>query len=132
MSIEPKDSLSDAEMDALFSAARAEGASDQTDILPSADFFATILNDAEAHQPEGIPVPARAAPPVAAPSILAQLRDALGGWAGLGGLVAASLTGIMIGVSPPAAVTDVTALLSGTAEFTGAASGFDALLSDEG
>jgi len=128
MSIEPNESLSDAELGALFSAARAQKDDPLgSEILPSADLFSTILSDAEAHQPSaGTP------PPVAAPPIFAQLRDALGGWAGLGGLVAASLTGIMIGVSPPAAVTDVTTLLSGAAEYTGAASGFDALLSEEG
>ncbi|MEM8579545.1 MAG: hypothetical protein AAGF60_16980, partial [Pseudomonadota bacterium] len=51
-----------------------------------------VLQDALAAQP------VRGAAPV---SVWARLREALGGWQGLGGLAAATCAGVWIGLSPP-------------------------------
>ncbi|MEX0287356.1 MAG: hypothetical protein AB3N23_22340 [Paracoccaceae bacterium] len=39
--------------------------------------------------------------PFHAPSLFAQVREALGGWAGLGGLATACAAGLWIGIAPP-------------------------------
>ncbi|MGX9357213.1 hypothetical protein ACS3SW_19180 [Roseobacteraceae bacterium S113] len=118
--------LSDPELDDLFAAARVqETQSLPDDITPSPALLAAILNDAEALQPT------RAAAP-APRSVWAEMREALGGWAGLGGLVAASVTGLGIGLVSPAAVSDVTTLLSGSDTLVEAYSAYDILLFEEG
>lgn len=43
-----------------------------------------------------------------------QIREAVGGWSGFGGLIAASLTGVWIGFAPPAMLPDPASLLMGT------------------
>ncbi len=63
---------------------------------PGDDLAARIVADAAAQMPR------RAARP--APRFGAVLLAALGGWAAVGGLAAATVAGIWIGVSPPAAV----------------------------
>ena len=47
-------------------------------------------------------------------SVWHQLREALGGWSGFGGLVAASLAGLWIGFAPPAMLPDPAAFLMGS------------------
>lgn len=42
------------------------------------------------------------------PTFGAMIRDVIGGWPSMGGLVAATMAGLWIGIFPPAAVTDLT------------------------
>lgn len=88
----------DAELESFFSAARAEAPQ------PGGDFLARIGAQALAEQPAP-----RVVPPVLArprsPGLLQQLREALGGWAGVAGLATACAAGIWIGVSPPDSLT---------------------------
>lgn len=73
------------ELDDLFTRARA------TDVPEG--LMGRVLEDALAEQP----VPrARVAP-----SLWQQITSALGGWQGMGGLVAATCAGLWIGISPP-------------------------------
>jgi len=62
---------------------------------------ARILADARSVQEAWLP-------PVAQPvrSPLARLREALGGWGGMGGLVAAGVAGLWLGIAPPAIAGD--------------------------
>ncbi|MEM9438705.1 MAG: hypothetical protein AAGA15_16880 [Pseudomonadota bacterium] len=100
--------LSEAELDTLFRASESEGP------LPSGDLIARIMADAEAEQA----VAALARP--ARPSVLAGLRETLGGWAGLSGLAGAAAMGLIIGVFPPEALSTYsdTVLGIGTATFS--------------
>lgn len=63
-----------------------------------------LISDAMAAQ-DALIAPPPVAPPVTrpAPGIWQQIREGLGGWPGLGGLVAASLVGIWFGAAPPSA-----------------------------
>lgn len=82
----------DRALEALFATAR------QAPPDPSAALLARVLADATAVQAAfPAPVPARAAP--AASGGWHGLLDLLGGWGGVGGLVAAGLTGLWIGFS---------------------------------
>lgn len=63
------------------------------------DLMARVLADAAAAQ-----APAR---------LWTRLFEMLGGWPALGGLAAATVAGVWIGVSPPAPVADLTAALLG-------------------
>lgn len=80
---------SDKDVEALFATARREAAE------PSADLMARVLQDAEVAQPR---------PPAltktARPNVLRHALAALGGWPSLGGLVAATIVGFGIGISP--------------------------------
>ena len=80
---------SDKDIDALLAMARRDGPS------PSADLLAQILKDAEAAQPSP-PTPAK----MARPGALSRMLAALGGWPALGGLVAATIVGFVVGISP--------------------------------
>ena len=86
-------------LEALFAEARAEAPA------PSGAFLDRIMADAEAE------LAAASAPAPAAPARRGPLRafvSALaGGWAGLGGLVAATGAGLWIGLAPPALVQDL-------------------------
>ncbi len=85
-------------LDSFFAAARAEPPQ------PGGDFLARIEAQALAEQPA-----ARADAPAVAglrpAGVLRQLREALGGWAGMAGLATACAAGIWIGVSPPDGLT---------------------------
>ncbi len=85
-------------IDALLAAAR-----EARPEVPEA-LMARVLADAENAQP-------RRAPP--ALPIWARIADLVGGWQGMGGLVAATCAGIWIGWSPPALLPDAGALLLG-------------------
>lgn len=107
---EQESALSDAELDRLFQASDSEAP------LPSGDLMARILADAEAM------APAAAAPAVSAPvqaGFLSRLRETLGGWGGLSGLAGAAAMGLIIGVFPPAALSDyAVAVLGGEVAVT--------------
>ncbi len=59
------------------------------------------------------------------PGIWAQLRGALGGWAGMGGLATACATGLWIGLAPPAFLPDPVQLVYGSQEDGEPFGGFD-------
>ncbi|CUH65687.1 hypothetical protein TG4357_02002 [Thalassovita gelatinovora] len=71
---------------------------------PSADLMQRVLDDALAEQrlQQSAPAPM----PVARSGLLRQFLAAIGGWPAVAGLATASVTGLWIGVNPPAAVTD--------------------------
>lgn len=120
---DPKTPLSDSELDSLFAAARSSTDAGAMDIEPSADFLAQVLKDAQALQPGVIAAPRPN-------SRWVDIREALGGWAGFGGLVAASVTGLMIGVVSPDALTDVSAYWNGDDAYSAGYDGFDLLLEE--
>lgn len=92
------------DLDALFAEAR------MTRPDPSEALMASILSAAAAEQaawaaPKPAPVVVRRGP-------LAMLVAALGGWASVGGLAAASITGLVIGIAGPDAVLNAPGLSS--------------------
>ena len=91
----------DDRLDDLFTQARA------TTPVPSNDLMARVLADADAMQPQK---PAGASAPM---GLWARMLDAVGGWPAMGGLAAATVAGIWVGVAPPASVEDLTASLIG-------------------
>jgi predicted lipid-binding transport protein (Tim44 family) len=89
----------DAALEAYFSAARRA-----TPALDAA-FMARLHAQAQAEQTR------RADAGRARPGLWAQLGEALGGWAGMGGLVAASAAGLVVGLWPmPGALDPVSVL----------------------
>lgn len=86
-----KPDLNDTELEALFRAAR------QAPPEPDAGFLATLEQDALREL-------ARA--PVPTPRFGFDLSGLLGGWRGMGGLAAAAVTGLWIGIAPPSGVPD--------------------------
>ena len=112
-------SLTDQELSLLFAAARDEA---KDDLAPPDTLFAAIMADAEAHLPER---------ENRLGSLFAEMREALGGWLGLSGLVAASATGLVVGVAAPDMAGDVWTLLGDQTAVVDSYSGFDLLL-DEG
>lgn len=87
------------QLETLFTAARRTGPD------PSADLLARVMQDALAVQAEAGHPKGSAAPR----GRLAQLRDAIGGWPAMGGLVTATAAGIWIGISPPDPIETLTA-----------------------
>ncbi|MCH2164000.1 MAG: hypothetical protein MK098_05035 [Marinovum sp.] len=127
MTNDPKNALSDIKLDAMFAAARATSEPLDADAIePSPALLAAILRDAEALQPQ--PQPQRASPPRV--PFWRECMDVFGGWAGVGGLVAASVTGVMIGVSPPESLSTVTALFEVVDPYVDSTSGFADLLEE--
>lgn len=105
-----KKRATDQDLDAFFDAARNSSPE------PSPEFLARILSDAEGVQNSFVQTPFGARKP--AKSVFAQLRDAIGGWPALGGLVTASAVGVWIGISPPESVTEtMAAFLGDSTEF---------------
>ena len=83
--------MSDESLDALF----AEMARDTPQ--PSDDLLSKIIADAEAAQPDLMPMPQ----PAQQRGIVQQILDALGGWPALGGLATATVAGVYIGFVQP-------------------------------
>ncbi|MGR3616541.1 MAG: hypothetical protein ACU0BB_10905 [Paracoccaceae bacterium] len=90
------------ELDGLFSQARA-----QRPVVPDA-LKKNILSDARTVQDEMSGV----SQDTARSGLFEQIKAALGGWPSLGGLVAASLVGVWIGVAPPDFLTENESLLT--------------------
>lgn len=89
MMTDPNDDM----LDDLFATARAVAPD------PSDELVARVLADAGSISQ----------PPVAQRGLWAPLLDMIGGWPAMGGLAAATIAGIWIGVAPPASVQDFTA-----------------------
>lgn len=89
-------------LDDIFAHARAVAPT------PSDDLVARVLADAKAAGKE-------VAAPAPRPGFFAGLLDVVGGWPSVGGLVAATVAGIWVGVAPPASVEDFTASTFGDA-----------------
>lgn len=114
------DRLSDSELETLFAQVRAAPAE------PGQDAMARIL--AAAGTPPPAPLPAPGSGGDAGDRGLFTL---LGGWLGMGGLAAATLAGLWIGIMPPAGVGDLAAgVLGGPVSLD--ASVEDILLAAEG
>lgn len=96
----------DVDLDIFFDAARSARPE------PSPELMARVLDDALAMQPPA----ARPAPSVPTRSWLGALLDTLGGWPAAASLATATLAGVWIGISPPDAVSAVTAQLGLAAE----------------
>ena len=104
MATNDHDHLTDDAIEALFAEARAQAPA------LSGDLMARILQDAEAEtRAHAAP---RAAPPLRT-GWLETLSGALGGWPALGGLVASTVLGLLLGVAQPSGLSDVTASLWG-------------------
>lgn len=101
------DFLSDADLDSLF----AQAQSDVT--VPSPDFMARVLADADAVQDEigaGVPVWAQAtSQPQPRVSWFASLLNSVGGWRGGAGLATATVMGLAIGLGAPSTVSELAA-----------------------
>jgi len=98
-----KRNMTDQDLDQLFETARRS--------VPEPDpgFLAALGDTAVA-----------ALDPLAAPTprpeaVWTQIATWLGGWGGVGGLIAATAAGVWIGVSPPAVLPDAAAFFSTTA-----------------
>jgi hypothetical protein len=74
-------------LDALF----VEAVNDAS-TQPSESFMARVVTDALARQ---------SMPQIVPPSLWAQITAMVGGWQGMGGLVAATCAGFWIGINPP-------------------------------
>jgi hypothetical protein len=90
--------VEDTGLDSFFAAARADTPQ------PGGDFLARMEALALAEQPAPRPE-APTGIPTRHIGLARQLREALGGWAGLAGLATACAAGIWIGVSPPETLT---------------------------
>ncbi|MDD9708252.1 MAG: hypothetical protein QUV10_07825 [Paracoccaceae bacterium] len=74
---------------------------------PSPALMARVLEDARAVQATSV------RGRVARPGLLAQLREALGGWPAIGGLATAGVMGLAIGIGAATGLGDLTAALLG-------------------
>lgn len=73
-------------------------------------------------------MPRQAVPAAPQPGRFASWLQALGGWPTMGGLVAAGVAGLWIGVAPPASLENLAADMLGTTEeidLLGTGLGFD-------
>lgn len=73
---------------------------------PTPEFLTQISNQAVT----ALSGTANARPPV---SGWILLREALGGWGGVGGVITATLAGVWIGFSPPTALPDLAGMITG-------------------
>lgn len=97
--------MTDDDLDGFFAAARREAGP-----LP-AGLAARMQADAARVQAEiaaAVPSGGRARP-----GLWQELRAALGGWAGLGGLATAGVAGVWLGLAPPALLPDPLDLIGG-------------------
>lgn len=91
-------------LDDLFAQARAQAPQ------PDDALMARVLADAAE---QSAPVSSPVSSPIHQPGFWARLSDALGGWPALGGLAAATVAGVWVGIAPPAGVEDLAASLIG-------------------
>ena len=106
-------------LDDLFATAR------RGDPVPGDDLVTRILADSDAVQDSW----ATPATPTVELGLWARMLDVIGGWPALGGLAAATIAGVWVGIAPPAGVTDLTAGIWGeavTVPLTSTDLGFDA------
>lgn len=87
-------------LETFFAAARTEKPQPTGDFLARMEVLA--LEEQPLPQTEVSPVQTA----VAEGGFLRQLRDALGGWAGMAGLATACAAGLWIGISPPEGLSD--------------------------
>lgn len=125
MTMRDKDGSPDAMLDALFEAGRAARPE------PSPALMERLRADALAEQPRPGLQPRAAWP---AGGRLARWLDAIGGWPGMAGLVAASAAGLWIGVADPVGITDLAGGDRSAVEYdlTDLVPGFPDLLAEEG
>lgn len=99
---------------------------------PSDALMARIMADARAGQLRvGVPVEMAAARRGAArPGVWHQILAALGGWGGLGGLSAAALTGLWIGIATPGPVAGIVGGLPAAVLGDGVADEADTLVAE--
>lgn len=93
-------------LEAFFVAAKCDAPA------PSDALLARVMADAVAAQDARQQAPARMRPQPSRPGLLVQLREALGGWPALGGLAAAGVTGLALGLAAPLGQDGLVALLS--------------------
>ena len=74
------------------------------DMMPSDAVLDRIMMDADSVLAEAVPVPKRSKQ-----GFGAMILEAIGGWTAFGGLATATVAGLWIGISPPAALTDLSA-----------------------
>jgi hypothetical protein len=86
-------------------------AAQRTAVPASDDLMARVLADAAALQP----APGTIKPQQRA-SRIGWLRDLIGGWPAWSGVLAAGLTGLWVGVAPPAGVESLAATMIGTTQ----------------
>ena len=94
------------DLEVLFAQAR------RTEAAVTDDLMARVLADAARVQPTA----ARQVPHRPSAGPLVWLRDAIGGWPAWGGVIAAGLTGLWVGVAPPAAIESLAADVIGTTQ----------------
>lgn len=75
------------------------------DMMPSEAVLNRIMMDADTVLAQAAPAPER--PARAKQGLGAMILDAIGGWPTFSGLAAATVAGLWIGVSAPAALTDL-------------------------
>jgi len=85
-------------LDTTFAQMRAQ------DVTPSEGLMDRIMMDADSVLATGT-----VAQPRAKQSVGALILDVIGGWPSFGGLAAATVAGVWIGVAPPDALADVSA-----------------------
>ncbi|WP_425041234.1 hypothetical protein [Primorskyibacter sp. S187A] len=112
--------MTDAELSALFSA--VSGAQENV-AEADADLMARVLRDAIEMQPGARAAMRRSSP-------LEELFRALGGWMGVGGLAAASITGVLLGFNVSGEVPGVTTFLTLDTAIVDPFTGFDVLLEE--
>ncbi len=101
-----KHDMNDFDLDEVFASAR------RAEPVLSDDFMARILADAAmVHEERSAPTVAKA---LETGGFLAMLWSMLGGWAGTGGLAAAAVAGLWIGIAPPDALSVIDEAIWGT------------------
>lgn len=113
----------DAALDALFNGMIDAGR--RAPAEPSGALLARVLSDALAVQDARSPaaagraarlsVPPRPASRVSMPGFWQSILAGLGGWAAVGGLATATIAGLWVGFSPPAALAGIADGVLGTA-----------------
>lgn len=97
----------DPSLEAMFGALRAS-----SDVPPSPDFLARLVQDAEAEQSALPGAFAQSAPPKAV-SFWQNLHTVFGGWPTFAGLASAAILGVWVGANPPDLLLAPTELLMG-------------------